>query len=88
MTTTIKAYYNGTSFVPIDRPEIEIPAGKIFLLSVLPEEETPSMSISKKVMAFRQITDHFRLLNDTEPLPNEFDEILSHRIHFKTETNL
>jgi hypothetical protein len=86
MTTTIKAYYNGTSFVPIDHQEL--PTGKVFLLSVLQEDETSPVSVSKKVKIFQQITDYLHTLNDTEPLPHEFDEILSHRIHFKTETNL
>jgi hypothetical protein len=61
----------------------EIPVGKVFLLSVLQEDGPSSVNISKKVAVFRQITDYLRTLNDTEPLPHEFDEILSHRIPFK-----
>lgn len=85
MITTIKAYYDGTSFVPVNH--LEIPVGKIFLLSVLQEESQPN-DISNKLAAFRQITDILQTLNDTEPLPSEFDNILSQQIHFKTEINL
>ena len=42
-----------------------------------------SVTIDDKLEKFKQITDNFRKLNDKEPLSDEFDEILSQRIHFK-----
>ena len=36
-----------------------------------------------QIKALRQITNDLRKINDTEPLPVEFDELLSQRVHFK-----
>jgi hypothetical protein len=85
MSTTVKAYYDGTAFVPMN--PLNIQPGKVFMLSVL-QEEILSADIAKKIMAFKHITNNLRKLNETEPLPPEFDEILSHRVHFNTEINL
>jgi hypothetical protein len=84
MTTTIQAYYNGTSFVPV-KP-LEIPTGKMFQISIQ-EEKTPPDDLSKKLAELRKITNNLHQLNTTEPLPPEFDEILSQRIHFKENIN-
>jgi len=83
MTTTLKAYFNGTAFVPMI--PVDIQTGKVLVMSIL-QEETPAINAGKQISALMQITDNLRKINDTEPLPAEFDEILSLRIHF-TEIN-
>lgn len=80
MTTIIKAYYDGSVFVPII--PIDIPTGKVLVVSVL-QEETPAPNAVKQITAFKHISDNLRKINNTEPFPAEFDEILSQRIHFK-----
>ena len=42
-----------------------------------------SIAIVDKLEKFKQLTENLRKINDEEPLPDEFDEILSQRIHFK-----
>ncbi|MDR2706151.1 MAG: hypothetical protein LBC02_10265 [Planctomycetaceae bacterium] len=81
MITTIKAYYNGTSLF---RSIIWKFRQEKFLLSVLQEEAAP-IDLADKLTMLRQITDNLQTLNEPEPLPDEFDNILSQPIHFKTE---
>jgi hypothetical protein len=85
MSATVKAYYDGTVFFPM--MPLSIQTGKVFMLSVLQEDEI-STDTAKKVLAFRHITNNLRKIDNTEPLSPEFDEILSHRVHFNTEINL
>jgi predicted DNA-binding antitoxin AbrB/MazE fold protein len=80
MTTILKAYYDGKVFIPM-KP-VDIQKGKVLLMSIL-KEDTTDLVIAKKLTAFKQITENLRKINDVEPLPAEFDEILSQRIHFK-----
>ena len=84
MATVLKAYYNGSVFVPM-KP-VDIQTGQIFRLSIS-SESTPPADTTKRLAAFRQITGNLRKINGTEPLPAEFDEILSQRICFH-EINL
>jgi len=81
MATIIKAYYDGAVFVPLI--PVDIPIGKEFVVSVLQEELPASSAIVKQIAAFKHITQNLRKINDNEPLPAEFDEIMSQRIHFK-----
>ena len=78
MTSIIKAYYDGTAFIPV--MPVDIPAGKIFVVSVL-QEEIQAPNVAKQIAVFKDITDSLRKINKIEPLPDEFDEILSQRIH-------
>ena len=64
---------------------VDIQTEKVLVMSIL-QEETPAINAVKQISALMQITDNLRKINDTEPLPAEFDEILSLRIHF-TEIN-
>jgi hypothetical protein len=79
MTSTLKAYYDGTAFVPMI--PVNMQTGEVFVMSIL-QKHTPELHTAKQLKAFRQITDNLRKINDAEPLPAEFDEILSQRIHF------
>jgi hypothetical protein len=85
MSTTVKAYYNGSTFVPM--APLDIQPGKVFMLSVV-QDDSPVWDTAKKVMAFKKITANLHAMNVMEPLSAEFDEILSQRIHFNTEINL
>ena len=80
MTTVMKTYYNGSVFVPMT--PVDIPVGKVLVFSVL-QEESPVSNTTKQIMAFKHISNNLRKINYAEPLPAEFDEILSQRIHFK-----
>lgn len=82
MATTLKAYYNGSAFVPVI--PVEASKGQIFTLSIL-REDTHSDDMTTKAAAFGSITENLKRINDAEPLPAEFDEILSQRIRFKPE---
>ena len=80
MTTTLKAYYDGAVFVPTI--PVNIQTGKVLIMSIL-QEESPTFHTANQIKALKQITDNLRKINDTEPLPAEFDEIISQRVHFK-----
>jgi len=75
----VKAYYDGVTFFPIET--LNIPTGKVVNLTI-EEEETPSPEIAKKLAQLAFINSNLDKLNEIEPLPPEFDEILSHRLNF------
>ena len=77
--STLKAYYDGVTFFPIESPNI--PKGKVVSLTIN-EEKTPTPEIAQKLAQLAYINNSLKELNETEPLPPEFDEILSHRINF------
>jgi hypothetical protein len=85
MTATVRAYYNGTAFVPIK--SLDIQKGEVFTLSIL-QNQAPAEDAAKKLMTFRRITENLRKLNGTEPLPPEFDAVLSQRICLNENTDL
>jgi len=85
MSTIVKAYYNGSAFVPM--APLDIQQGKVFMLSVV-QDNSPVQDTAKKVIAFKKITANLHTMNATEPLSAEFDEILSQRTRFNTEINL
>jgi predicted DNA-binding antitoxin AbrB/MazE fold protein len=80
MTTILKAYYDGNVFVP--EIPVDIPTGKVIMVSIL-REETPASNTAKQIMSFKHISDNLRKINCSEPLPAEFDRILSQRVKFK-----
>ena len=43
-----------------------------------------SVTIDDKIEKFKQITESLSKINDEEPLSEEFDEILSHRVNFNS----
>ncbi|MDR2085659.1 MAG: hypothetical protein LBP72_00625 [Dysgonamonadaceae bacterium] len=85
MLTTVKAYYDGTAFVPVI--PVDVQEGTIFTLSVSQPEEMP-LDKAKKLKAFKLITENLRKINKEEPLPPLFDEILSQRTKFETDITL
>ena len=77
--STVKAYYDGITFFPIDAPNI--PKGKVVNLTIS-EEETTSPEIARKLAQLTYINSNLENLNQTDPLPPEFDEILAQRVNF------
>jgi predicted DNA-binding antitoxin AbrB/MazE fold protein len=78
--TAVQAIYDGQVFIP-EKP-CDIIRGSKVTLTI----ETVINSISekhKKLAAFRELTNEVNELNKTDPLPPEFDEIVSQRLHFR-----
>jgi hypothetical protein len=77
--STVKAYYDGITFFPIEA--LNIHKGKVVNLTIN-EEGTTSPEIAKKLAQLAYINNNLENLNRTDPLPSEFDEILSQRVNF------
>jgi hypothetical protein len=77
--STVKAYYDGITFFPIEIPDI--PIGKVVNLTI-DTEDTPSPEIARKLAQLAYINGNLEKLNEDEPLPPEFDEILAQRVNF------
>ena len=75
----VKAYYDGVTFFPIEA--LNIPTGRVVNLTI-EEEDTPNPEIAKKLAKLASINSNLERLNETEPLPPEFDEILAKRVNF------
>ena len=77
--TAVQATYDGQVFI-LEKP-CNITRGSKVTLTI----ETTSTGIlekKKKLATFRKLTDEVTKLNKTDPLPPEFDEILSQRLNF------
>ena len=83
--STVKAYYDGITFFPIEA--LNIPKGKVVNLTI-DEEETISPEIAKKLAQLAYINSNLENLNKTDPLPPEFDEILAQRVNFERVLDL
>jgi hypothetical protein len=77
--SSVRAYYDGATFFPIEI--IDLPVGKVVNL-IIDEEDTPSPEIARKLAQLAYINGNLGRLNDTEPLPLEFDDILAQRVNF------
>jgi predicted DNA-binding antitoxin AbrB/MazE fold protein len=78
--TAVQAVYDGNVFIP-EKP-CEITRGSKVTLTI----ETINTGLTekqKKLAAFRQLTREVTELNKTDPLPPEFDTILSQRLQFR-----
>jgi len=76
----IQAIFDGRVFIP-EKP-CDIISGSKVKLTI----ETVVLShseVQKKLAAFRQLTNEIKELNKTDPLPQEFDDILSQRVQFR-----
>ena len=83
--TAVQAVYDGQVFIP-EKP-CDITRGSKVILTI----ETASSDISEKqsiLAVFRKLTEEIIELNQTDPLPPEFDEILSKRLNFKELVDL
>ena len=77
--STVKAYYDGITFFPIEA--LNIPKGKVVNLTI-EEEENPSPETTRKLAQLAYINSNLERLNKTDPLPPEFDETLTQRVNF------
>jgi len=51
-------------------------------------EKKRADAVAERLAAFRELTDEMRVLNETEPLLPEYDEILQTRVNFTRELGL
>jgi len=78
--TAVRAVYDGKVFIP-EKP-CKITEGSKVTLTI----KTINAGFSekqKKLTAFRQLTREIGELNKTDPLPAEYDEILSQRVRLR-----
>ena len=83
--TEVRAVYDGRVFIP-EKP-CNFTKGSEVILTI----ESVNKSLSekeKKLAAFRQLTREVHETNKTDPLPPEFDAILSKRVRFRELTDL
>jgi predicted DNA-binding antitoxin AbrB/MazE fold protein len=85
MTDTVRAYYDGAAFVPIE--PCEMPKGTTVRLSIV-REAVSEEETTHKLAVFECITENLRELDDIEPLPMDFDEIMSKRVNFSRDIGL
>jgi predicted DNA-binding antitoxin AbrB/MazE fold protein len=78
--TAVQAVYDGKVFIP-EKP-CELGRGTQVTLIIEPIDLGFSEK-QKKLAAFRQLTREIKELQKTDPLPPEFDAILSQRVHFR-----
>jgi predicted DNA-binding antitoxin AbrB/MazE fold protein len=83
--TAIRAIYDGRVFIP-EKP-CKITEGTEVTLTIK-TINAGSSEKEKKLAAFRQLTREITELNKTDPLPPEFDEILSQRVQFREFSNI
>jgi hypothetical protein len=76
--STVKAYYDGNTFFPIEA--LNIPIGRVVSLTI-EDEDTPNPEVARKLAQLAYINSNLEKLNESEPLTPEFDEILSQRVN-------
>ena len=83
--TAVQAIYDGNVFIP-EKP-CDIIKGSRVILNFSTIDSGLSEK-QKKLAAFRQLTEEVKESNKTNPLPPEFDEILSQRIRIREASEL
>jgi len=78
--TAVQAIYDGSVFIPEKPCKISKGSKVALTVSVL---DSGISEKQKKLADFRQLTKEVHELNKTDPLPAEFDEILSQRIRIR-----
>jgi len=76
----IRAIYDGNVFIP-EKP-CKINKGSEVTLTIQ-AISFDSSEKKNKLVAFRKLTEEINELNKTDPLPPEFDVILSKRVQFR-----
>jgi len=76
-----RAYYKGGRFVPLDT--VQLPEGSQAIVTVL--EESPEEICRRQREAMKQFR---KAVQASEPLPPEFDEIMSQRVNITREIDL
>ena len=83
--TAIRAIYDGNVFIPEKPCEITKGSKVTLTVNVIGVDFSEKQ---KKLAAFRQLTEEIKELNITDPLPKEFDDILSQRVQIREISNL
>ena len=78
--TAVRAIYDGDVFIP-EKPCEIIKGSKVTL--TITAIDTGFSEKQKKLAAFRRLTKEINDLNKTDPLPNEFEEILSQKVKIR-----
>jgi predicted DNA-binding antitoxin AbrB/MazE fold protein len=76
----IRAVYDGKVFIP--KIPCEIEQGSEVTLTI-EDANTNFLEQQKTLASFKQLTKEVKELNETNPLPSSFDEILSQRLQFR-----
>ena len=77
--TAVQAVYDGRVFIP-EKPCDITSVSKVNLTI---EKVTGGIGKQKKLAAFKQLNNEIAEMNKTNPLPDEFDKILSQRLNFR-----
>ena len=83
--TAVRAIYDGKVFIP-EKP-CEITSGSEVTL-IIETVHTVFSEKQAKLAAFKQLTNEINELNKIDPLPPEFDLILSQKLRFKEFSSL
>ena len=82
--TAVQAIFDGKVFIP-EKP-CDITSGSRVKLTIEITNSNRS-EINKKLAVFKNLTNEIKELSRTDPLPQEFDEILSQRTKFRELCN-
>jgi len=78
--TAVQAIYDGSVFIPEKPCKISKGSKVALTINVL---DNGISEKQKKLADFRQLTNEISELNKTDPLPAEFDAILSKRVRIR-----
>ena len=78
--TAVRAVYDGKVFIPEEPCKISEGSEVTITIKTI---NTGFSEKQKKLATFRQLTREIGELNKTDPLPPEFDEILSQRVQLR-----
>jgi predicted DNA-binding antitoxin AbrB/MazE fold protein len=78
--TAIRAVYDGAVFIP--EKNCDITRGSEVTL-IIETVNSDILEKQKKLAAFRRLSQEVTELNKSNPLPPQFDEILSQCLHFR-----
>ena len=83
-----RAYYNDGRFIPF--VPLDIPEGSQAIITVLDfPVERIDVSLEDASRRQKEAVARFRdVVRNSEPLPSEFDEIMSQRVNIKRELDL
>ena len=81
----VQAVYDGNAFIP-EKPCEIIKGSKVTLM--VKSIDSGFSEKQKKLAAFRQLTEEIMVSNETDPLPAEFDEVLSQRVRIREIADL
>ena len=78
-----QGYFKDGRFISLEN--VRIPENKRVIVTIL-DEAPPKINHEENAKAWREFFEEMK--NIDEPLPDEFDEIISHRVNFTREVDL